>query len=326
MHKEQTIHWGIIGLGKIAEKFATDMQKVSNSKIYAVASRTLEKAETFAKKHQATMAYGNYEELLSDPKIDAIYIATPHSLHKENTLMCLQNNIPVLCEKPLALNRFEVENMINAAKENNTLLMEALWTYFLPHYQKVLELLEQKHFGNILKLEADFGFKASLDPSGRVYNKTLGGGSLLDIGIYPIFSALTTLGIPKKTEAKATFFDNGADATCNMIFYYDQAIAHLKSTLVEKTNTEAIFTCETGVIKINSRFHEPTTVTLKSNNGEEKTLDFNYNSIGYNFEIEHFNQLIRTNKKESPIMSFQKSTELIDLLDLIKAQIGLSYQ
>ena len=308
MDKEQTIHWGIIGLGKIAEKFATDMQKVSNSKIYAVASRTLEKAETFAKKHQATMAYGNYEELLSDPKIDAIYIATPHSLHKENTLMCLQNNIPVLCEKPLALNRFDVENMINAAKENNTLLMEALWTYFLPHYQKVLELLKQKHFGNIIKLEADFGFKANLEPEGRLYDKSLGGGSLLDIGIYPIFSALTTLGIPKKTEAKATFFDNGA------------------STLVEDTKTEAIFTCETGVIKINSRFHEPTTVTLISNNGEEKTLDFNYNSIGYNFETEHFNQLIRTNKKESPIMSFQKSTELIDLLDLIKAQIGLSYQ
>ena len=326
MSKEKVIHWGIIGLGNIANKFATDMQKVVNSKIYAVASRTLSKATEFAKTHNATMAYGSYDQLLNDPKIDAIYIATPHSFHKDNALMCLQNKIPVLCEKPLALNRHDVDTMLTSAKKNNTLFMEALWTYFLPNYQKVLQLLKDNHFGDIIKLEADFGFKANIKPTSRLYDKSLGGGSLLDIGIYPIFCALTTLGMPLKTEATATFFDSGADASCNMTFYYKNSVAYLKSTLIEDTKTEAIITCETGIIKINTRFHEPTSVTLIANAGQTETLDFNYNSIGYNFETEHFNQLIRDNKKESPIMSFQKSTELIDLLDMVKAQIGLRYE
>ncbi len=195
------IKWGIIGLGNIAHKFATDLLTIEDAKLYAVASRSQEKADKFAKKFGATKAYNSYEAIANDPNIDAVYIATPHALHKENTLMCLENGIAVLGEKPFAMNAAEVDEMIAKAKEKNVLFMEALWTYFLPHYQYVLNLLENKTYGNILKIESDFGFARPYNTDARLFNKSMGGGSLLDIGIYPIFAALSTMGAPKNIEA-----------------------------------------------------------------------------------------------------------------------------
>mgnify|MGYP000952611482 FL=1 len=184
MHK--TINWGIIGLGNIAHKFATDLLTIEDAKIYAVASRNQEKANEFASKYNATKAYSSYEALAKDPHIDAVYIATPHTLHKENTILCLDHGIAVLCEKPFAMDSDELNEMIAKAKDKNVLLMEALWTYFLPHYRYVLKALEDRIYGDVIKLEADFGFYRAFDNSSRLFNKSLGGGSLLDIGIYPI--------------------------------------------------------------------------------------------------------------------------------------------
>ncbi|NRD24136.1 Gfo/Idh/MocA family oxidoreductase [Winogradskyella litoriviva] len=320
-----TINWGIIGAGKIAAKFATDLNAVSNCNFYAIASRTKEKAENFKKQYHADVAYGSYEKLVKDKNIDAIYIATPHSFHKMHTALCLKHNTPVLCEKPFAMNLQEVEDMIQLSKEKNTLLMEAMWTNFLPHFNYVLELLQRKHFGQILKLEADFGFHPTYDETSRLIDKSVGGGSLLDIGIYPIFIALSTLGKPNSIEAKAEFFKSGADSKCNILFKYNNAEAILKSTLLKETNTEAIFYCEEGIIKINSRFHEPSSVTLIDNKGHSEDIDFDYKTIGYSFEIEHFNQLIRDNQTESTLMSFKKSKELISTLDTVRDLIDLEY-
>lgn len=161
--QNRKIRWGIIGLGKIAHKFATDLLTLDDATLYAVASRTQENANSFASKYNAIKAYGSYEALVNDPNIDAIYIATPHSFHKEHTLLCLEKGIAVLCEKPFAMDSAEVEIMIAKAKEKNVLLMEALWTYFLPHYKYVLDVINRKGLGNITKLEADFGFKAEFD-------------------------------------------------------------------------------------------------------------------------------------------------------------------
>ncbi|MDH7914301.1 Gfo/Idh/MocA family oxidoreductase [Winogradskyella sp. SYSU M77433] len=322
----KAIRWGIIGAGKIATKFAKDLSTVPNTKLYAIASRNLEKAKVFGQEFEADVAYGNYKELTLDPNVDAVYIATPHSFHKEHTILCLNQNIPVLCEKPFAMNLQEVKDMIQLSKEKNTLLMEALWTIFLPHFQYVIELLNKKHFGTVVKLEADFGFKPEYDETSRVFDKSVGGGSLLDIGIYPIFAALSTLGNPNKIDAKANFFESGADAECKMIFSYNEAEAHLKSTLTENTPTEAIFTCSEGTIKINTKFHQPSTVTLIDKFNNFELVTFNYNTIGYSYEIEHFNQLIRDGKTESDIMTFEKSIALISTLDKVRNSIGLQYQ
>ncbi len=223
------------------------------------------------------------------------------------------------------MNLDEVNEMISLAKKNYTLLMEAMWTAFLPHFQYVQDLLNRKHFGNVIKLEADFGFHPEYDEHSRVFDKSVGGGSLLDIGIYPIFAALSTLGQPKQIEASAEFFSSGADSECNIVFHYDNAEAILKSTLLEETNTEAIFHCEKGTIKINSRFHEPTTVTLIDKHGNSVLKTFGYKTIGYSYEIEHFNQLIRDGKTESDLMTFERSQQLITVLDSTRKLIGLEY-
>jgi len=324
MTRDKVINWGIIGLGKIADKFATDLANVSNVKLVAVASRSQDRANDFANKFNADNAYNSYKALAEDPNVDAVYIATPHSFHKEHTILCLQHKKAVLSEKPFAMNFDEVKEMIAVAKANNVLLMEALWTYFLPHYQFVQDLYQYKKYGKLIELKADFGFVTEYNTASRLFKKEVGGGSLLDIGIYPIFAALSTLGKPLEIKADATFFENGADASCSMVFQYNNANAYLKSTLIEETPSEAIFIFEKAEVKINTRFHEPSTVTI-TKYGQSETLDFNYKSIGYNFETDHFSQLLREGKKESPIMTYDFSKELMKLLDEVRAKIGLEY-
>lgn len=319
------INWGIIGAGKIAAKFASDLITVSNAELYGIASRSSNKAEEFQSNFKAKKAFGNYDEMVQDANIDAIYVATPHSFHKAHTLLCLNHGKPVLCEKPFAMNLEEVEEMIAVSQNKQILLMEAMWTIFLPHYQYILDLIQKKYFGAIVKLEADFGFHPPYNESSRVFDKSVGGGSLLDIGIYPVFAALSALGKPNSIEANSEFFPTGADSECDIIFHYDTAKAFLRSTFLKETATEAIFQCENGTIKINGRFHEPSSVELIDQHGNSELKTFDNRTLGYSYEIEHFNQLIRDGKTESEVMSFEKSRDLITTLDHIRKIIGLEY-
>ena len=322
--KRKTIQWGIIGLGSIANKFATDLATVEDSQLVAVASRSQQKADKFAFKYSSKKAYDSYEKLVKDSQVDAVYIATPHCFHKEHALLCLRHKKAVLCEKPFAMNLQDVIEMVEVAKEHNVLLMEALWTFFLPHFNYVIDVVKSEKFGKLKSLEADFGFFYPYDIEHRLFNKQLGGGSLLDIGIYPIFVALSSLGKPKSIAASATFFDNGADSSCSLIFDYGITKAYLKSSLLEETPTEAIFTFEDAVVKLNTRFHESPIVTIYKDEKEE-ILDFNYKTFGYSFEAAHFSRLIREGKKESNIMTFEFSKKLISTMDEVREIISLEY-
>jgi predicted dehydrogenase len=318
------IRWGIIGLGNIAHKFATDLAAVENTVLAAVASRDVQNATEFAEKHHAKKAYSSYLELAEDPNVDAVYIATPHRFHKEHTVLCLEHKKAVLCEKPFAMNLQEVTEMMRVAKENNVLLMEALWTFFLPHFTYVLALVKSEKFGKIESLEADFGFYTPYNTDSRLFKKEVGGGSLLDIGIYPIFAALATLGAPDTIAAKAIFFENGADASCDMVFQYKEAKATLKSTLLEETPSVAILNFEKATVKLNRQFHQSSSITILQNDVEE-VIPFNFKTFGYNFEIAHFNQLLRAGKKESNVMTFDFSQSLIRTLDRVREVIVLTY-
>ena len=320
----KNIRWGIIGLGKIANKFATDLASIETAELVAVASRNIQNANNFAEKHNAKKAYSSYEELAKDTNVDAVYIATPHSFHKEHAILCLQNKKAVLCEKPFAMNLSEVTEMIQVAKENNVLLMEALWSFFLPHFTYVLDLVKSEKFGKLKSLEADFGFHTPYNTDSRLFKKDLGGGSLLDIGIYPIFAALATLGEPDAIHAKATFFENGADASCDMVFQYKNAKATLKSTLLEETPSVAILKFDKATVKLNRQFHQSSSITVIQNNKEE-IINFDFKTIGYNFETAHFNNLLRAGEKESNIMTFEFSKNLINTLDKVREIIGLKY-
>lgn len=322
--KRKRIQWGIIGLGSIANKFATDLASVEDSQLVAVASRSQQKADKFAFKYNSKKAYDSYEKLVKDSQVDAVYIATPHRFHKEHTLLCLRHKKAVLCEKPFAMNLQDVTEMVEVAKEHNVLLMEALWTFFLPHFNYVIDVVKSEKFGKLKSLEADFGFFHPYNIEHRLFNKQLGGGSLLDIGIYPIFVALSSLGKPKSIAAAATFFDNGADSSCSLIFDYGITKAYLKSSLLEETPTEAIFTFEDAVVKLNTRFHESPIVTIYKDEKQEM-LDFNYKTFGYSYEIAHFSQLIREGKKESNIMTFEFSKKLISTMDEVREIISLEY-
>ena len=320
----KNIRWGIIGLGKIANKFATDLASIETAELVAVASRNIQNANNFAEKHNAKKAYSSYEELAKDTNVDAVYIATPHSFHKEHAILCLQNKKAVLCEKPFAMNLSEVTEMIQVAKENNVLLMEALWSFFLPHFTYVLDIVKSEKFGKLKSLEADFGFHTPYNTDSRLFKKELGGGSLLDIGIYPIFAALATLGEPDAIDASATFFENGADASCDMVFQYKNAKATLKSTLLEETPSIAILKFDKATVKLNRQFHQSSSITVIQNNTEE-IINFDFKTIGYNYETEHFNNLLRAGEKESNIMTFEFSKNLINTLDKVREIIGLTY-
>lgn len=324
--KGKQIRWGILAPGHIASKFASDLATVKDAQLYAVASRSLDKALAFKKAHQAKVAYGNYIDLINDPKVDAVYIATPHAFHKIYTIDCLRKKKAVLCEKPLALNSADVAQMVQVARQEDVLLMEALWTCFLPHFKEVLSFLSTGEYGEVISVEADFGFAPEFNASSRLFDKQLGGGSLLDIGIYPIILALSVLGVPDHIEAQAQFFETAVDSDCRMEFQYKQGkSAQLYSTLLEKTPTQGIIECEKGKIIMHPSFHKPTTVSFIDHNGKETLKDFGVNTLGYNFEISHFNELLRRGKTESPIASFDFSKNLMETMDKVKEIIGLSY-
>lgn len=319
------IMWGIIGPGNIAGKFARDLLKVPGAELYAVASRTLANAEEFSRQYNAKVSYGSYEELVKDEEVDVIYIATPHVYHYEHTILCLNNKKAVLCEKPFAMNLGQVNEMIAVAQENKVFLMEALWTHFLPHYKYLLNLVETKKYGDILDLKADFGFEAPFLPEGRLYNKSLGGGSLLDIGIYPVFAALTLLGFPDEIEADAEICATGIDEACNIKFKYKNgATATLESTIKKVTPTTAVIAFERATVTLINRFHEPTSIRITTEENEEE-ITFDVDTAGYNFEAEHVQQMLKEGRTESTVMSFVKSRQLIQLLDDIRKKITLEY-
>lgn len=321
----EKIKWGILGPGKIAGKFCRGLQHVENAEVYAIGSRSKSRAEEFAKEFKAEKIYSSYEELVKDEEVDVIYVATPHSFHFEHTLLCLKNKKAVLCEKPFGMNKQEVEKMIATAKKENVFLMEAMWTHFLPHFRFAIDLVRSEKYGKLKQLEADFGFAAPFDEEHRLYNKALGGGSLLDIGIYPVFMALSALGKPEKLAASAKFCDTAVDEDCNITFEYPEAVkAELHSNIGKETPTTAKLQFENATVTLNSRFHEPTSVHINTDQQEE-SIEFGVEANGYNFEAEHVQQMLLEGRTESTEMTFEKSLELIDMLDQIRKEIELEY-
>lgn len=320
------IRWGIMGLGKIANKFASDLQLSNEAELYAVASRNQEKAKAFGEKYHSQKHYHSYEEMAMDEDIDVIYIATPHSFHFENTMLCLKNNKSVLCEKPMGLNSHQVRAMINEAQLRNLFLMEGLWTRFIPATGKLIDLLRNKSIGDLQYMQADFGFKADFDPKSRVFNKSLGGGSLMDIGIYPIYLSLLILGFPTHLNAEARISKTGVDSYCSILLGYENGEkAILESSLEADTPTVAHIYGSKGYIKLHSRFHHSEKISLYQNDELKEVFDLKYQGHGYIYEIEEVNHCLRNKMIESPNLPHTLSLDLIAIIDQVKAKIGLIY-
>ncbi len=323
---KKNIKWGILGLGKIAHKFASDLSLSQNSNLYAVASRSREKALNFAGKFGAEAPYDAYALLINDPEVDIVYIATPHAFHFKWAKKCLENGKHVLCEKPLGMNESEVKGLIEIARKNKLFLMEGLWTRFIPSFEKMLDLIAGNTIGDIEMIKADFGFRAEKDLSGRLFNKNLGGGALLDIGIYPIYLSLILLGWPKNIKSSARITSEGIDSYSAVIFEYENSsMANLEATFEMDTPIEACIYGTKGELKMHRRFHHSKKISLKLNNGERQDYEIEYKGEGYSHEIEEVEKCINSGALESKKHPLSRSLELIRILDKIKVQIGLTY-
>lgn len=324
---ENKINWGIIGPGRIAHKFAKDLAQLPDAKLLAVASRSLERAQDFAAQYAVPHAFGSYEEIVHCAGLDVVYVATPHTGHYEHTLLCLRRQIAVLCEKPLAVNLRQVQGMILEAREQNTFLMEAIWTRFIPSHRKMWELIEQGTIGRVQSVKADFGFQADYKPEGRLFNKALAGGALLDIGIYPVFLAMNILGKPDDIQAVAHLGETGVDEEVGILFKYDSGqMAHLHSSIRSETKSEAFIYGEKGTIYLHSRWHEPSSMSLLLPGEAPQYFNFDNNElIGYAYEAEEVMRCLREGKKESAALPLSFSADLMDVLFSIRHLVRLKY-
>ncbi|PKP37236.1 MAG: hypothetical protein CVT98_06340 [Bacteroidetes bacterium HGW-Bacteroidetes-15] len=323
----KVINWGIIAPGRIARKFASDLKLVENANLLAIASRDIDKAREFAKEFGADRFYGSYEELVHDPDVDVVYVASPHVFHFEHSLLCLENGKHVLCEKPMGMNARQVMELARVADQRNLFLMEAFWTNFIPSFVKFRELVANGVIGDIKVIQADFGFKANYDINARTFNKELGGGSLLDIGLYPVFLALELAGEPDQIKASAIIGSTGVDETCSMIFNYPEKgiVANLSSSFLVSTPTEALIYGTLGTIKMHAQWHAPTRISIFKD-GKEDVLKFDEPGFGYEHEIQEVVSCLLDGLTESKSFPLTKSILLHQALDRVRAEIGLRYK
>ncbi|MBX2875718.1 MAG: Gfo/Idh/MocA family oxidoreductase [Saprospiraceae bacterium] len=323
---ESTFNWGIIGPGKIARQFAADLAFIPGARVHAVASRESSRAQTFAEDFQASFYYGNYAEILNCPNLDAVYVATPHVGHFDNTIACLEAGIPVLCEKPLAMNFRQVELLIDTARRKQTFLMEALWTRFLPSTQLLLELIRKGEIGELVGVKADFGFRSDLPAEDRIFNKALGGGALLDIGIYPVFLALLLFGKACEIKAMAKIGSTGVDEDTHVLLRYAGGqLAQLHGSFLADTKREAFIYGDAGTIHMHADWYQQTQLSIFGTHSEPQLFSVEKKGLGYHYEAKEVMDCIAKGKIESDKMSHALSAALMLSLDSIRREIGLIY-
>lgn len=322
----RTFNWAILGLGTIAHKFAADLAQVPQARLHAVASRSLTKAQEFAATHAVPHAVGSYEALLAVPDIDAVYIATPHSEHHAHALLCLHAGWPVLCEKAFAQHAGQAQEMIALAQVRGVFLMEAFWTRFFPAIQHTLALVRAGAIGEVKHLSADFGFITEVKPESRLFDPKLAGGSLLDIGVYPLFISQLFLGVPTAVRAVATPAPTGVDRACVMaLAHASGATASLFSTLAATTNNDCVLYGTQGQLHLTGRFHAPSGLEIHRPEQAPEVITYPKTGLGYHYEAAHVQECLAQGLAESPLLPLAFSLDLMRTLDAVRAQIGLRY-
>ncbi len=319
-------NWGILGLGNIAHKFSQALYATENGNLFAVGSRTVDKAEKFAKQYNLDRWYGNYDDLIKDDDIHIVYISTTHNLHYELAKKSLEAGKHVLCEKPVTINSRQFEKLRELAVSKKLFFMEALWTRFLPHMKRAMEFIEQEKIGEIKFIKADFGIKIHPNPEGRLLNLKLGGGSILDIGIYPIFLSLQLLGYPDKIVVDVIKGTTGVDESCNISFVYkDGAMASLSSTFRVNTETSADIAGTKGRIKFHRMFFTPTSISVHIDGETSSHHEFTVIENGYEYEAIEVMKCLDQGLTESPLLPLAFTSKLMKLLDEIREKAEVIY-
>jgi len=320
------IRWGILSTGNIARQFARALTYVPDAELLAVGSRDLATAITFAKEFGVPRRHGSYAALAADPDVDVVYVATPHPFHKEKALLCLEAGKAVLCEKPFTMNAREAEELIAAARRKRVFLMEAMWSRFIPAMVKARDLLRAGAIGAVHMLQADFGFRAFFDPKNRFFAPELGGGALLDVGVYCVSLASMTFGAPSRVAAMAQMAKTGVDELSAMILGYDGGqLAVLSTALNTQTTCDAIFLGADGRLRIHNPWFKAEKLTLSRQGKADEVIEIPCEGNGYNYEVVEVQNCLRAGKIESETLPLDECLAIIRTMDQIRAQWGLKY-
>ena len=322
-----TVKWGILGCGKIAAKFASDLRRVDGAIRHAVASLQPGRATAFATEHGFAHGFSSYQELCASD-VDVIYVATPHGFHAEHAALCLRHGKSVLCEKAFTLNERDTQMLADLAREKDVFLMEAFWTRFIPQYRKLQELLASDAIGEIRTITADFGFLSPEPKPQRLWDPVLGGGSLLDVGIYPVFLAITLLGEPDQVAAVMKPYDTGVDEQMAMSLRFPSgAVASLYSSFAADTPVEAVITGDKGIIRLTNRFHNPSSrIFLEVPGAQPQEIQVEREEgFGYQFEARHVQDCLNKGLRESPVWPLGESLKLMRTLDRLRRSCGIRY-
>jgi predicted dehydrogenase len=325
----QVIRWGILGTGKIAKAFATALRETPDAKLAAVASRSVDSATKFGQEYGAERFHGSYQALADDPEVDVIYIGTPHPMHHENALMCVNGGKAVLVEKSFTMNRRQAEDIITLARAKKLFVMEAMWTRFMPSVVEAKRIVDSGEIGTPANVSADFGFTSDAGPEHRLFAPELGGGALLDLGIYPLSMSSFFLGAVTGVKAQAEMAATGVDMqTAFTLTHEGGGVSSCACSLRSRTPTELVISGEKGYVRLHDRFHNTDTITVTLVDGasrNERTLTLPKSGNGYTHEAQEVGRCLRAGLIESPVMPHAETLALMGTLDEIRAQIGLRY-
>jgi dihydrodiol dehydrogenase / D-xylose 1-dehydrogenase (NADP) len=320
------IRWGILGTGYIARKFAEALTFVPEARLVAVGSRSAQTAEDFAREYQRPRVHASYQALIEDPEVDVVYIATVNNLHRENCLAALNAGKPVLCEKPFMVNSAEAVEVISLAREKKLFLMEALWTRYIPAFQKARQVWEAGLIGELKVVESDFGFICDRNPPGPLYDPALAGGSMLDVGAYPISLAHIAFGEPDSVAALAHIDETGVDVQTGMLFgYRGGQIGVGYSSFDVESPKEATIIGTKGFIRIHTPFFCPSSFSVHINGQDPQLYTIPYEGNGWNYEAVEVMRCLREGQMESELAPHAETLALMRTMDRIRREIRLKY-
>jgi predicted dehydrogenase len=321
------IRWGILGTGSIARQFAQGLGVLADAELVAVGSRSQANADAFGDEFDVPHRHASYAALAGDPDVDVVYIATPHSFHRDNSIISLRAGKSVLCEKPFTINATEAQQVIALSRKRQLFMMEAMWTRFLPVLERARQLLADGAIGDVRMIIADLGFRAALNPESRLFDPRLGGGALLDVGVYVVSLASMVFGAPpSRISSMAHLGQTGVDEQSGMILGYDQGqLAVLTAAVRTNTPQEAHLLGSEGQIRIHTPWWHPTTLTLSAQDQQEQVVHLPFEGNGYNYEALEVMNCLRDGKTESDVMPLDETLAIMRTMDQIRAQWGLRY-
>lgn len=323
---KEVIRWGILGTGNIATSFANGLVTMPDAQLAAVGSRKQSSADAYGDRFNIPRRYASYEELAHDPEIDVVYIATPHTLHLENMLLCFEAGKPVLCEKPFTINAAQARQAIAQARKQELFAMEATWMRFTPLIAKLRRMLADNQVGDIRMVTADFGIRVEFDPNFRLFNPKLGGGGMLDVGIYPLSLAQMILGTPSKVTGVAELGQTGVDEQSAFVLgYAGGQLAVLHSAIRTETPQEATIVGTEGWIRIHSPWWMPQAMTIHKPGADPVQMDIPFTTDGYTYEAAEVHRALRTGKLESEQMPLDETVAILDTMDTLRRQWGMHY-